>query len=370
MGGGSRVPFLLAGLAVVGLPVGACAADSDAVLKKLKPADGYSVSVFAEDLPDARLMVRTDTGDIIVSLRGPDKVVLLPVSGKTVGEQITLLSGLDRPHGLVLHDGFLYVAEETRVVRYKFDAKARKLTGKGQEMFDDMPSGGHSTRTIRKGPDGWFYVSVGSSCNVCIEDNDWRATMLRFKPGSEPEVFATGLRNTVGYDWHPGTATLYSVDNGRDMLGDNIPPGEVNALVKGGFYGWPYFYGNNVKDPDVGDRHDEAKHGKPIAPAHAFNAHVAPLSLRFLSKAQDGAAATALVGQHGSWNRSSKIGYKVVKLSFAKDGVIKQSDFLSGFLQGETTIGRPVDTLELPDGRILVTDDENGMIWQMTPKTK
>ncbi len=339
-------------------------------LEKLKPAAGYRVQVLASGLGGARLMALTKRGDVVVSLAQSGRVVLLALSqsdGKKL-KPISLLKGLDRPHGLALDGAFLYVAEETAVARYPFDAQARKITGKRELLFDGMPSGGHSTRTIAKGPDGWFYVSVGSSCNVCVERHPWRAAILRFKPGAKPEIFATGLRNTVGYDWHPKTAALYSVDNGRDWLGDDLPPGEVNRITKGGFYGWPYFYGDNVRDNDFGGPYDETKHGKPVAPAHKFAAHVAPLSLRFYQnlKGQNGAAA--LVAQHGSWNRSRPIGYKVVRLDFDAAGSIKQSDFLTGFLQNGRPIGRPVDTLALGDGSLLISDDYRGVILKMSPE--
>lgn len=359
----AAVPLMVTGF-VAGC---ANAADPDEVLPKLKPADGYNISALQENLPDARLMTLTEAGDVIVSLRGPGRVVLLPLSNEGAGKPVTLVDGLRRPHGLMIDKGYLYVAAETQVLRYQFDAAARKLTSKGEVVLDGMPSGGHSTRTIRKGPDGAYYISVGSSCNVCIEDHPWRAALLRLIPGEKPTVYATGLRNTVGYDWHPKTGLMYGVDNGRDWLGDDEPPGEVNQISENGFYGWPFFNGDNVTDPDLGNQYDEAKHGKALAPAHKFNAHVAALSIRFLKSDEGAETASALVGQHGSWNRSKKIGYKVVRLDFAADGSITQSDFLTGFLQGQRTIGRPVDTLQLPDGRILITDDGNGVIWQMKP---
>lgn len=335
-------------------------------LETLKPADGFKLQILVEGLPGVRFMALTEKGDVIVSQSGAGRVTLIGFEasgGKP--QKIILLKGLDRPHGLTIDGGFLYVAEETEVARYKFDAAQRKITGKRELLFDGMPSGGHSTRTIEKGPDGWFYVSVGSSCNVCIERHKWRAAMLRFQPGSEPEIYSTGLRNTVGYDWHPQTGDLYSVDNGRDWLGDDLPPGEVNKLSKGGFYGWPFFYGDNIRDTKFGGPYDEARHGKPIAPAHKFNAHVAPLSLRFHARLKGAYAATALVAQHGSWNRSVPIGYKVVRLDFDGDGKITQSDFLSGFLTSNGVIGRPVDTLSLADGSILVSDDRNGVLIRM-----
>ena len=284
-----------------------------------------------------------------------------------VGPQV-LLSGLDHPHGLALVEGWLYIAEERVVSRYRFDAKARRISGKREVVLRGMPGGGHSTRTIRLGPDGWFYVSVGSSCNVCIERHPWRAALLKFKPGQKPQIYATGLRNTVGYDWHPVTGALYGVDNGRDWLGDELPPGEVNLIRQGGFYGWPFFYGANVRDQQFRGRYDETVHGAPQAPIHEMKAHVAPLSLRFLPLSAPGNPVSALITQHGSWNRSTKIGYKVVQLSWDASGAVTQKDFLTGFLHGKTVFGRPVDTLPLPGERVLISDDRRGVIWLMRQK--
>ncbi len=342
--------------------------DEAALVKLFKPAEGYRLSIAGRNLPSARLMALTSQGDVIVSQGRTGRVGLVALSKTKAGaaaQIFSLLKGLDHPHGVALDGPWLYIAEETEVVRYPFDATARKITGPREVLFTGMPAGGHATRTIRKGPDGWFYVSVGSSCNVCIERHPWRAALLKFKPGDKPQLYATGLRNTVGYDWHPVTGALYGVDNGRDWLGDELPPGEVNHITQDGFYGWPFFYGANVRDLKFGGRYDDAIHGTPVAPVHEMRAHVAPLSLRFLKQRAEPSLISALVAQHGSWNRSSKIGYKVIQLRWNEKGRITQSDFLTGFLQGGRVIGRPVDTLELEDGSILISDDRLGVIWKM-----
>lgn len=339
-------------------------------LTLLKPQSGYSISIFTTNLPGPRLMALTKKGDILVSLTRNNQIILIPASDSTPqakpGTPILLLEGLNHPHGLAIDGGWLYIAEQTQIVRYPFDAKNRTITGKPEVLLKNIPSGGHSTRTIRKGPDGWFYVSVGSSCNVCIEHHKWRATILRFKPGSKAQIYASGLRNAVGFDWHPTTKKLYSSDHGRDWLGDDLPPGEVNEIIGNGFYGWPFFYGNNIRDKEFGGNYREKSIGKPRAPAHQFTAHVAPLSLKFLKHSKITTnKAIALVTQHGSWNRSKKSGYKVVTLKWDEAGNISQSDFLSGFLQEQKVIGRPVDTLELKDGSVLISDDYHGTIWRM-----
>lgn len=352
--------------------ISARALSKDSWKDKLRVADGYQLSQFATSVNGARLMVSTSKGDIIVTQTSSGIVRLLLADkdgDKKSDGQIILLRGLLRPHGLEIDGKWLYVALEDKVVRYAFDPNLRKITSKAEVLIKGIPRGGHYTRTIRKGPDNWFYVSIGSSCNVCMENHPWRASLIRFKPGEETEIYATGLRNTVGYDWQEGTNALYSVDNGRDWLGDELPPGEVNKIERGGFYGWPYFYGRNIADPVWGKKYDPKKHGAKIGTAHDMRAHVAPLSLKFLkhqkSRLNNGAA---LVTQHGSWNRSTPIGYKVIKLNFGEDGAITQSDFLTGFLHRNRPIGRPVDTIESPDGTIYISDDLSGTIWQMVPQ--
>ena len=265
------------------------ARDIDSIAVGLATPPGFSVNAYAMDLGEARVMVLTPKGDIVLSSL-PSKVLLVKKdsrgNGRSDGVE-TLLSGLHNPSGLFLDGDQLYIAEEARVLRVGFDSEARKLTGPLETIVPELPHDGqHFTRTIKKGPDGFFYLTIGSSCNVCIEKNPWRAAMIRFKPGEPPQLFASGLRNTVGFDWQPGTDKLYGVDNGRDWLGDNLPPDEVNHVVEGGFYGWPYLYGDNEPDPVFGRRAgDQAGHAIP--PVYKLPAHVAPLSILFLRHATD-----------------------------------------------------------------------------------
>jgi glucose/arabinose dehydrogenase len=250
----------------------------------------------------------------------------------------------------------------------RLDAAARRTEGAFERVVTGLPAGGnHWTRTVRFGPDGAMYVSVGSSCNVCLEQDPRRAALLRYRPeGAGEEIHATGLRNAVGFDWRPGTGELYATDNGRDLLGDDFPPCELDLVVEGGFYGWPFANGDRVPDPDLGQGR-EAEIAASIPPAHAFRAHNAPLGIVFLRA--PGVAAyrgAALVALHGSWNRTRKDGYKVVSLHWGADGRIEERDFLVGFLEGDDVIGRPVDVAEGPDGAIYVSDDYAGVIYRVT----
>jgi glucose/arabinose dehydrogenase len=271
------------------------------------------------------------------------------------------------PHGLDVHDGWLYVAETDAVGRIRFDPATRATSGAFTRLVTGIPTSHHWTRTVRIGPDGFMYVSIGSSCNVCVEEDHRRAAIVRYHPdGTGEEIYATGLRNSVGFDWQPGTGDLYATDNGRDLLGDNFPPCELNRIVQGGFYGFPYANGDRVPDPDEGKGH-EADIARSIPPAHGFRPHNAPLGITFVRnpKAPAEVRGAALVALHGSWNRTKKDGYKVVSLHWQDDGTITERDFLWGFEKDEDVIGRPVDVAEGPDGAFYVSDDYAGAIYRV-----
>ena len=344
------------------------AKDIDSIIVGLATPPGLSANAYALGLGEARVMVLTPKGDILLSSL-PSKVLLVKKdtrgNGRSDGVE-TLLSGLHSPSGLFLDGDQLYIAEEARILRVGFDSEARKVTGPLETIVPELPHNGqHFTRTIKKGPDGFFYLTIGSSCNVCIEENPWRAAMIRFKPDEPPQLFASGLRNTVGFDWQPGTDKLYGVDNGRDWLGDDLPPDKLNDIVEGGFYGWPYLYGDNQPDPSFGRRAGDQT-VRAIPPAYKLPAHVAPLSILFLRHAKAKFADAALVAEHGSWNRSQKIGYEVVALHW-RNGQITEEPFLTGFLKDGRVLGRPVDVAEDKNGIVFISDDYNGLIWRVAP---
>jgi glucose/arabinose dehydrogenase len=350
---------------------GAEALPADTVGDVLSAPEGFSVELWVSGLPNARFLRFTPAGDLLVSTPRSGRIFLVERDGDGDGRPDgvhALLEGLDRPHGLDLHDGWLYVAETGAIARVRFDPDSRQLEGPVERVVTGLPAGGnHWTRTIRFGPDGWLYVSVGSSCNACVEVDARRATLLRYRPdGSGGEVFATGLRNAVGFDWRPATGELHATDNGRDLLGDDFPPCELNHVIEGGFYGWPYANGERVPDPDHGEGHED-RIAASIAPVHSFRAHNAPLGMTFL---RDGRWPTslrgaALVALHGSWNRTRKDGYRVVSLHWAEDGAIEERPFLTGFLRDDEVLGRPVDIAEGPDGAAYVSDDYGGAIYRV-----
>jgi glucose/arabinose dehydrogenase len=342
------------------------------VSNQLRVADGFTLSVYSNEVPLARWPLATAAGDLIISRTRADAVVLIERDadrdGRPDGSR-PLLGGLDGPHGLALHEGWLYVAERTAIGRIRFDVSTGRSSGSYEHILTGLTADGfHQTKTIGFGPDGWLYLSQGSTCNVCIEDDERRATIMRMRPdGSGAEVFATGLRNSVGFDWAPWDDALYATENGRDLLGDDTPPDELNRIERGGFHGWPFVHGADIRDPEFGDGH-AAEIERAIAPVHAFRPHNAPLGIRFLRGAapKAGYERTALVALHGSWNRSTLDGYKVVALHWQPDGRIVEREFVSGFLGAGGIIGRPAGVTQGPGGDIFVTDDYAGVVYRVT----
>ncbi|MDG2308782.1 MAG: PQQ-dependent sugar dehydrogenase [Candidatus Binatia bacterium] len=338
---------------------------------RLRVPGGFGLTVFAEGIPNARMLKFTPAGDLLVSAPREGRVFLLERDengdGRAEGKRV-LLEDLDLPHGLALHDGWLYVAETGAVTRVRFDAETRTVTGTPEVVVGDVPPGGrHWTRTIGIGPDEKLYVSVGSSCNACIEEDARRAAITRYDlDGTNEQIYATGLRNAVGFAWQPATGALWSTDNNRDLLGDDFPPGELDEIVEGGFYGWPFANGDRVPDPDFLEGY-EREIAASIPPAHDFAAHTAPLGITFY----DGEAfpehyrGAAFVALHGSWNRSRKIGYEVVAVFFGEDDLLREESFLAGLLDDDDVLGRPVDVAVGPDGALFVSDDFSGQIYRV-----
>ena len=344
---------------------------SSTVAERLAAPPGMRAQVYSADVPLARVMVFTPEGDLIVSRTRAGIVSLLErdrnADGVADGHRV-LFEDLDGPHGLALHDGWLYVAGRTAISRVRFDSATGMPNGSLEPVITGLTTDGfHQTKTIGIGPDGWLYLAHGSSCNACVEKDPRRATMMRLRPdGSSAAIHATGLRNSVGFDWAPWDGALYATDNGRDLLGDDFPPDELNRIEQGRFYGWPYVNGFGVADPDLGGNY--AGDPVPTHPVHGFRPHNAPLGIHFVRAATlpAGYARTALVALHGSWNRSTPDGYKVVALRWRDDGTIEESDFLTGFLNEDGIIGRPAFVTEGPDGAIYVSDDYAGVVYRVS----
>ena len=344
---------------------------SATVAERLAAPAGMRVQVYSGEVPLARVMLFTPEGDLIVSRTRAGILSLLErdrnADGVADGHRM-LFENLDGPHGLALHDGWLYVAERTSISRVRFDSATGRPTGSFERILTGLTTDGfHQTKTIGIGPDGWLYLAHGSSCNACVEKDPRRATMMRLRPdGSSAAIHATGLRNSVGFDWAPWDGALYATDNGRDLLGDDFPPDELNRIEQGRFYGWPYVNGFGIADPDFGGEY--AGDPVPTHPVHGFRPHNAPLGIHFVRAARlpSGYERTALVALHGSWNRSTPDGYKVVALRWRDDGTIEESDFLTGFLNEDGIIGRPAFVTEGPDGAIYVSDDYAGVVYRVS----
>lgn len=334
----------------------------------LKLPDGFAITLYASGLKRPRVLALDPFGVPLVSDLEAGTVVALPDANSdgVADTKATVLTNLARPHGLAFRNGMLYVAEEHQVVRYTYDTQTHTAVN-GMKVLD-LPSGGsHTTRTIAFGTDGALYVSIGSSCNACRERDERRAAILRVDPETgKSERWAWGLRNTVFFTFHPETGAMLGNDMGRDYLGDELPPDELN-IITGGDYGWPYCYGQRVPDPF--GAHPQGCE-TTVASLYDYPAHVAPLGIRFIpgtfSKEWEG---DLLVAFHGSWNRSTPIGYQVVRLDISSDRVKSVEDFLTGFLTTEgRALGRPVDFLFLGDGSLLISDDHAGAIYRVTTK--
>jgi glucose/arabinose dehydrogenase len=346
------------------------------VAQRLHVPPGFRLELYSSAVPLARWPLATASGDLVVARTRADAVVLLERDRDGDGKADAvrpLLDGLERPHGLALHDGWLYVGERTGIGRVRFDEATGRTTGAYARIVDDFTGNGfHETKTLGFGPDGWLYVAQGSSCNACVEQDARRATVMRMRPdGTQREVYASGLRNSVGFDWAPWDGALYATENGRDLLGDDFPPDELNRIERGGFYGWPYVNGFGVPDPDVRPTGQAvALVAAAVAPVHGFRPHNAPLGLHFLRGPHlpAGYERTALVALHGSWNRSTLDGYKVVALDWRADGSIVERDFLTGFLGEAGILGRPAGITQGPDGAIFVTDDYAGVVYRIVPE--
>ena len=357
------------------LGTGIDAPSDDVVENRFQVPAGFEVQLFAEDIQNARFMGFSPGGDLIVSQPRIGQLVHIfrdrNGDGRSDGQKV-LIGNLDRPHGFDFRQGQLYIGEASAIARVDFLERGPDtiaVAGEPVRIVEDIPSGGnHWTRTLRFGPDDRIYLNVGSSCNVCEEKDPRRAAILRYEAdGSGEEIFASGLRNSVGFDWRPDTDELFATDNGRDLLGDDEPPCELNLIERGGFYGFPVANGNRRPDPDLGEG-QAARIAASIPPAHAFGAHTAPLGMTFL-RHPDAAPefrGAALVAQHGSWNRTELAGYKVVSLHWDDEDRITERDFLTGFNVEDDIIGRPVDVVEGPDGAIYVSDDYGGAIYRIT----
>ncbi len=336
--------------------------------------EGFSIDVFAR-VNNARSMVLTENGTLFVSNRGGDKVYAIKDTDGDwkADEQYVIASDLRMPNGIAFKDGSLYVAEVSKL--WRFDNIEDNLANppKPTKIYDDYPTDAHhGWKYIAFGPDGKLYVPVGAPCNICESKNELYASITRMdSDGANREVFAHGVRNTVGFTWHPQTGEMWFTDNGRDWLGNDEPPCELNRVTEAGqHFGYPYCHGGYLKDPEFGDKYpcDDF-----IQPAQNLGPHVAPLGLKFCNSSMFPTEYQnkIFVAEHGSWNREPEVGHTGHKITLATEengkGVAYE-DFATGFLNTETNKAwaRPVDLIFAPDGSMLVSDDLAGTIFRIS----
>lgn len=327
---------------------------------------GYRIGIFADlkgELP--RVLTFDPNGVLVASLTKNGKVVAFPDTNKDgiADKTVDILTGLSSPHGLVFYQGKLYVGETDKVVSYSYDPESFSVSD-AKTLFT-LPGGGrHFTRTLEI-KNNKLYTSVGSSCNVCIESSNLRAAMLTSDlDGSNLKVFASGLRNTVFFTFDD-KGNLWGNDMGRDLLGDNLPPDELNVITEGGNYGWPYCYGNKVRDNAFMNGQKTDYCNNTTAPVYGYHAHVAPLGITFINSPLFDSTdqGDLLVSFHGSWNSTVPVGYKVVKLNVQNGKVVSQEDFITGWQRGDAIYGRPVDLVFDKTGYLYISDDKAGVVY-------
>lgn len=372
---------------------------------------GFKLTSFANSttpqgalLSSPRFMAFDERGNLYVTSAKSGKVLMLPDADKDgkADEVITIAQGLNYPQGLVLVGDVLLVANQDAVVRL------RNKNGRWsapEPFISNLPTGGHRTKTIKRGADGYLYVNVGSSCNVCVESNPMRATILRYsmegKPAgalatvgrhSQSAIWASGLRNSQGFAWHPVTGEMYATNNGADnrsdtvggKVNDEIPPEHLNRIEPGKHYGWPYCWGDSVKKTLIEDPNFKAESGfctSAQGPEITFTSHTTPLGITFLNKANwpTEYRSDSIIALHGSWNREQPAGYKLVRVRFKDNRPVKVEDFASGWLPNAAengwfkkneVRGRPVDVAIGPDGALYVSDDHADTIYRITYQDK
>lgn len=326
-----------------------------------KIPEGFKIGVFAKDLPNARDLEFTPGGTLLVSLTASGKVIALPDrnSDGVADEKIEILNGLKRPHGLAFYKDNLFVAEENKVTRYDYDSTNNKASF-DKKLFD-LPLGGrHFTRSLLFDNNGNLYVSLGSTCDTCAEKNQFIASVLvSNSEGENLRIYSSGLRNAVFLALSSDNK-IYATEMGRDFLGDNTPSDEIDVLNEGGNYGWPYCYGDRVWDKVFG-RKNQSFCDKTVDPYFKIQAHSAPLGLTFINSSQmEKWNGDLLVSYHGSWNRSTPVGYKIVRIT--TNGNPTETDFITGFSKDKA---RPVDVIFDPQGSLFISDDKAGQIYKM-----
>ncbi|HYN00054.1 MAG TPA: PQQ-dependent sugar dehydrogenase [Aestuariivirgaceae bacterium] len=334
---------------------------------KLKVPKGFKIELYASGVHNARSLRLGDNGTVFVSSRLVGKVHAIVDKGTTRDVKV-IAEGLHRPNGIVFHNGTLYVAELSKISRMDDIEKNLDNPPKPKVIFEDLPKDEpHGWKFMSLGPDNKLYFNVGAPCNIC-DERDTHAMIRRINlDGTGSEPFVRGVRQSVGHDWHPVTKELYFTDNGRDWVSEDLPNDELNRVTKmGQHFGFPHCHQGNFRDPEFGWGKGCEETEKPIA---LMGPHSAALGMRFYTGKQFPAEYrnAIFVARHGSWNRSTKVGGDVQVVKLNKDGTVKSTEpFLTGFLENNSYVGRPVDVMVMKDGSLLVSDDFNGAIYRIS----
>lgn len=332
---------------------------------------GFHITRYSDQTPNARSLTVGDDGTVYVGTMTEGKVYALQDRDRDGRAETvrTVLQGLNVPNGVAWYQGDLYVAETHRIVKIKDVAHHLDGNAAFEPVYSDFPTEKHhGWKYLRVGPDHKLYTQVGAPCNICVPSREVFASLTRMDPdGSHFEIYAKGLRDSVGFDWQPGTGELYITDNGRDYLGDDAPAEELNRVSRAGqHFGYPWCHGGDLADPEYGKQHACSEFEPP---AWKFPAHVAPLGIRFYRGKQFPASyqGQLFVAQHGSWNRKLPQGYRLVVVRFQAGKPVADEVFASGWLHADGKVsGRPVDVLEMPDGALLVSDDLAGAVYRIS----
>lgn len=355
----------LASITLLSAPVATFAA---LPLAQIQLPPGFRIEVLSDTVPGARELALSPSGTLFVGSSSPGKVYALPAALTSKPSTRVVASGLAMPVGVAFRDGSLYVSSTSRIVRLD-DIDARLDNPPAPVVVTDRfpKETSHGWKFIAFGPDGYLYVPVGAPCNICAPDENRYANIMKMRPdGSDLQVVARGVRNSVGFDWHPATHELWFTDNGRDYLGDDQPDDELNRVAQAGqHFGYPFCHAGNIPDPEFGKQRACSEFVPPVA---RLGAHVAALGMRFYTGTQFPAEYrnNIFIAEHGSWNRSERIGYRIARVALDAQGkAVRQEIFAQGWLQQGKPWGRPVDVLVAPDGSLLVSDDDAGAIYRI-----
>lgn len=357
--------LILAGLAACATP----APEEPSGLDFVKLPPGFRIDYFARQVPGARSLARGDRGTVFVGTRDRRVYALPDADADGRADAVKVFTDrLSTPNGVAVRDGDLYVGEIGRILRYDGAEEHLDAPPEPAVVTEALPKDRHhGWKFLGFGPDGLLYVPVGAPCNVCEKEDPRYASILRMKPdGSGQELFASGVRNTVGFDWQPGTKVLWFTDNGRDLLGDDQPPDELNRAPEAGLhFGFPYVHGGDLPDPEFGRGRDP---GEFTPPAMKLGPHVASLGMRFYTGSMfpEDYRGDVLIAEHGSWNRTTPLGYRVTRVHVEGAEARSYQVFAEGWLGPSGVKGRPVDLLVLPDGSVLVSDDHAGCVYRIS----